>query len=278
MIPLVDLLLPYKNIVLFGMEKNTGKTTVFNYLINAFSQKGISLALTSIGLDGEDIDTITGKPKPKIFVPSNSIIITTDAFLDIEAAIIKHTNINTPVGKIIIAKILSEGCIRLAGPSVLSQMISLLRELDTDKIIIDGSINRKSQISIADAAVLSTGAVLSPNMDEVISKTKAVAEIYSLPEKTPSKNDIYIPRAVTNKSLNDISKKYDYIISDDPTKFFLSYEIYNKYKKRLAVIKTINLAAITINPTTPYGYSFNAQLFIKKMREAMSIPVYNVLT
>ena len=274
---MIDLLLPYKNIVLFGMEKNTGKTTVLNHLVHAFSQKGISLTLTSIGLDGEDIDTVTGKAKPKIFVPKDSIIITTDAFLDLHAKIIKHTNINTPVGKIIIAKILTGGYIRLAGPSILSQMSDLLCEIKSDKIIIDGSINRKSQINIADAAVLSTGAVLSPNINEVISKTKAVVDMYLLPEKMPNEYDIYIPRAVTDSIIKGITKKFDYIIADDPTKFFLSYEIYNKYKKHLAVKKNINLAAVTINPTSPYGYSFDARLFIKKMREVINIPVYNVM-
>jgi len=46
-----------------GIEKNAGKTTVLNYLLQNSSDK--VEAITSIGYDGEEIDQVTATDKPR---------------------------------------------------------------------------------------------------------------------------------------------------------------------------------------------------------------------
>ena len=53
-----DLLKDYKRVSIIGMEKNVGKTTVLNQLIEDIGMKKI-VGLTSIGRDGEDTDVVT---------------------------------------------------------------------------------------------------------------------------------------------------------------------------------------------------------------------------
>ena len=50
---LFDLIAPHTTVCLAGMCKNAGKTTALNALIRGARARSVSLALTSIGRDGE---------------------------------------------------------------------------------------------------------------------------------------------------------------------------------------------------------------------------------
>ena len=70
-----------KAIGILGTAKNTGKTTTFNFLLEWSNLESIKVGLTSIGYDGEDIDNITGLPKPRIFVQKDNTIATAEQCL-----------------------------------------------------------------------------------------------------------------------------------------------------------------------------------------------------
>ena len=57
-----------------GIEKNAGKTTVLNYLLQN-SRKKVE-AITSIGYDGEEIDQVTATDKPRIYVSRGTLVAT----------------------------------------------------------------------------------------------------------------------------------------------------------------------------------------------------------
>ena len=65
---LFDLVAPYSTVCLAGMCKNAGKTTALNVLIRGARERGVTLALTSIGRDGEREDLVTGTNKPPIYL------------------------------------------------------------------------------------------------------------------------------------------------------------------------------------------------------------------
>ncbi|MBA7549071.1 hypothetical protein ES705_41544 [subsurface metagenome] len=55
---------------ILGTAKNTGKTTTTSTLLKIANNRNLSVGITSIGYDGEDVDNITGLPKPRIFTKS----------------------------------------------------------------------------------------------------------------------------------------------------------------------------------------------------------------
>src|SRR6202030_3581428 len=69
---------------LIGLSKNVGKTTTTNHLLETLltekHYRADELALTSLGLDGEAIDALTGLPKPR-YVPQAGLIVATTADL-----------------------------------------------------------------------------------------------------------------------------------------------------------------------------------------------------
>ena len=170
-----------------GMSKNAGKTTTLNYFIDMTRGK-YTLGLSSIGRDGETVDRVTQTEKPKVYIYSGTIIATcancyklSDATLEI----LDVTNINTPLGRIVITRALSDGYVEIAGPSTTADMkyiIEIMRSWGAKKIFIDGALSRKSLASptVAEATVLSTGASLSNDIGKVVRDTILSYELLNI--------------------------------------------------------------------------------------------------
>lgn len=314
---------------ILGTGKNAGKTVALNEFINIASRNSIKLGITSIGLDGERQDIVTFTEKPSIFVPKGTIAATAEECLSKFSGgyeIIKVTNFQSPLGRIVICETMEDGYIEIAGPgsnSELKRVCSLMRDIGADRILIDGALNRKSQASpaVADAVVLSTGAVLSRSMENAIQLTKHYVKMLQLEKveddienicreaassgfisfidknKKVVKTDYITALGCGKKIAEDIRPEYEYVVLPgtlsngfiesiteilnknklnvvvmDGTKIFVDRMNYNSFEKhggRIYVIDPINLAAVTVNPTSPEGYSFNPSIFLEAMSEAL---------
>jgi len=328
----------YKVISIIGLAKNVSKTTTLNYLIK--NLKGIKLGLTSIGRDGERYDVITQLPKPRIFIKKGTIVATARQSFEaseVKMEILKKTQFNTPLGEILILRALSDGFIELAGPSInkfLQEICLELKNLGCDLILIDGAFDRRSYATpiISDATILSTGASVSENMQDVINLTAHTIELLNLESEEDkeikklaqeilkkstigiisNQNTIHllgvstslesaediansldenskyivIKGALTNKLLEDLMSLTDKykkaaIIVEDSTKLFLSKKIKEKFQKKGGILKVLNpikIIAVTINPTSPLGYSFEKTTFLNLMKKKIDVPVFDLGT
>jgi len=179
-----------KTISLIGMDKNAGKTVVLNQLMEDAYDEDVRIGITSIGRDGERRDIVTMTDKPMIYAYEGTLIATAEKIFNLSEAgmeILEITNINTSMGKIIIANVKHEGYVQIAGPAsnrdiklVSDKMLSLGASL----VFIDGALDRVSTASpaIAEAAVLSTGAVLSRDMNKVVDLTCHRVDLFKLDE------------------------------------------------------------------------------------------------
>ena len=142
---LYELIKPYSSVSLIGMCKNAGKTTVLNRLIKDCRRMDESIALTSIGRDGERSDLVTNTKTPEINVYDGTIIATAEKLLfaggnlsdsgydalkngknsGISREILDTTGMPTPMGEVIILRACSDGFIQLAGPSMTAQLARL---------------------------------------------------------------------------------------------------------------------------------------------------------
>jgi len=185
---LTEYLKPYHTISIIGTAKNAGKTTVLNQIIKEY--KNTVIALSSIGLDGEKIDNITAREKPRIKVYPQMILATaqaclTECYFDYE--VIEKTAISSPLGDIVIIKVLTEGLALVAGPSTITAMkeiVEIFKKHQVTKILIDGALFRKSlaSIKVSDATVLATGASYAKNIDKVVEDTALLVEELTLKE------------------------------------------------------------------------------------------------
>jgi len=326
---IVDLITPYNSISIIGMSKNAGKTTALNKILSECNERGIKIGLTSIGRDGEDIDIVTGTGKPKIFVAKGTLIATAADLLkksDITKEVMCQTGINTPMGEVIIAHARSDGYVQIGGSSIGSQIVGLIDdffELGANKVLIDGAINRKTFSSpvICDAAILSTGASLSADMDKVVQETVFLAKLLTLKPLVDERarsliaepiekfsaimadystcaidiasaalslhdaKYIYVSGALSDGVMNklimsNISLRGVTLVVSDGSKLFINERTYEKMAIKgleIAVLRPINLLAITINPISASGYVFDKMEFKKRLEEQVGIPIYNVL-
>ncbi|OPJ57761.1 CobW-like GTP-binding protein [Clostridium oryzae] len=325
-----------ESVAIIGLEKNVGKTTVLNYIIRETRDK-LKLGLTSIGRDGEDTDRVTKTHKPRIYVQNGTYIATAKQCLfngDITKEIIETTGINTPMGEVIIVRALSDGFIELGGPSISSHMSYVCKKLleyGSEMVLIDGAMSRKTLASptVAQAAILSTGAALGRNINSVIEKTKNAVELLSIKQESSKKiieksrdilndakigfiykdgstanldlltaldaerqvitqlktaNYVVIKGVLSDRFLENIMKaSNDYkettFIVEDSTKLFINNDTLHKFERKggnIRVVNPIRLLCVTSNPKAPMGYEFDGKELLRKLRDNLNIPVFDV--
>jgi hypothetical protein len=186
---MIKKMLKYKSVSIVGMEKNTGKTECLNYLIAQLNEIGKTLAISSIGIDGETVDRVTQTPKPEITLQSGNIFVTSEHFYrtkSLTAEILDVSESRTATGRLVTAKTLLAGKVIVAGHTNTVRMKQLIDEMPrwgADITLIDGALSRKSlgSPSVTEAMILTTGAVLSPNIGELIRKTAFTCRLINLP-------------------------------------------------------------------------------------------------
>lgn len=158
---------------LIGLSKNVGKTAATNHLLETLISENFyrpdELALTSLGLDGEATDALTGLPKPR-YVPQAGLLVATTADLlrqaENEGAKVERLQQlpgRTALGPIILARVLRPGHVIIAGPTMLRDLrnaMDRLQALGALLGIVDGAINRLGAAApnVTDACILCTGA------------------------------------------------------------------------------------------------------------------------
>jgi len=267
--PFIEDILKYKSISFVGMEKNAGKTQTLNYVLSRLRTFSKTIALTSIGVDGETTDIVTLTSKPEIEIYPNTTFITSQALYpqrEIVSAIEEVSTQTTALGRLIKAKAITQGKILLAGPSDTVNLKKLIEKLEknTDLILIDGALSRKTfgSPSITQAMILSTGASLSASLNVVVKKTKFIYQMTQLPQYEGKhaeqlqqiENGIY---AITDEGIIDLQipslmmiDKYKDKIFDSGTKLFIAGALNDKFVQFLKIQKNIQDIEIIIKDFT----------------------------
>jgi len=259
------------------------------------------LGLTSIGFDGEEFDNVTGLPKPRINVwPGNIVAIAEkcNRFCSAGMETIKKTDISTPLGKVVISRIVRPGKVVLAGANnrrELRAVMNLLGEW-ADLIIVDGALNRIAPMVEADCLILVTGAARCPEIPRLAGESGCMADILSTPalaehgsvqtagsifnqaafealmEKLSAADSVRIHGVMAEQYLKELARLSSHLenkrlIFDDPIKLFLAGEpvqVWNDLQElsagsvEIGVEKTCKLLAMTVNPYYPQ-YRFKSE-------------------
>jgi hypothetical protein len=177
------------SVSLIGLAKNVGKTTTTNHLLETLLAENLyranELALTSLGLDGEAVDALTGLPKPR-YVPQAGLMIATTVELlhqaeneGVRVERLLQLPARTALGPVVLARILQPGRVIIAGPTLLRDLrdaLDKLQEFGSRLGIVDGAINRLGAASpkITDACIVCTGASAGATPELVARRTADV--------------------------------------------------------------------------------------------------------
>ena len=186
--PFIEELIKYNSCSIVGLEKNTGKTECFNYVLQRLPLENKRIAVSSIGIDGETTDQVTKTAKPEIFLREGVYFGTSEKHYlmkRLSAELLEITNENTSLGNIVIGKALTPGKILLSGPSStngLRRWMDEMKKYDIDLTIIDGALSRMSLASptVSESMILATGAAYSANINTLVQKTAFVVQMINL--------------------------------------------------------------------------------------------------
>jgi len=187
---LAELTASARTLALVGLAKNTGKTVALARLLGELQAAGRLIGVTSVGRDGEERDVIDSRiEKPRVLLATGDLVATTDGLLSasgIPHNVLENTGLRTPLGPVLIARLRGHGAIEVAGPSTAADVRAVSEAMlghGAEQVLIDGAIDRRAASSpaVTDGLVMSTGAVLSTDLGEVVARTRDAVELVRLP-------------------------------------------------------------------------------------------------
>jgi hypothetical protein len=189
-------------LAVIGLVKNAGKTTVVNALMTNCPQR---FGLTSLGLDGERTDHLTGLAKPSVTPPHGTLVATTQGSLDRSRYAMETLEVlpfHTPLGRVVIGRAAGDGAVEVSGPTTLAELrltVERLQALGADQVIIDGAINRIGSASprVSDGVVVATGGMVGDTLDDVLATTVGALDLLMLPGVGPEGRSLMERHAAT---------------------------------------------------------------------------------
>ena len=199
----------------------------------------------------------------------------------------------------------------------LEPLKEMLGSFGAGRILIDGALSRRSPAAAArgGAIVLSTGASLDRDMDTVVAETAYAAELLGLPKREApgaakgrltlfhadgsaeaagsltalprgAGEEILLAEGAFSETqarellLGRTGKEGLTLLARDAACLMLKRETFEALKHRgmrFALQETARLAAVTVNPVSAGGWRFPEEEFREKIREAVRVPVMNVM-
>ncbi|HNQ42949.1 MAG TPA: hypothetical protein PKI59_00890 [Candidatus Cloacimonadota bacterium] len=173
-----------KTIALVGISKNSGKTTMLNYIIQ--SHPKLRWGVMTTGIDGEDKDVIFKTPKPKVMLGRGHIFCCDSKTLDAHGSRVTVLSGTQSAGrKLWLAEAQEPLETEITGPSAVSAQISVARAMqrhNAQKVLIDGSLDRKSIALEPDvhALILALGASYG-NIAGIVQESSRLKALAAIP-------------------------------------------------------------------------------------------------
>jgi hypothetical protein len=259
-----------------GTAKNTGKTTTLSSLLIAAYQKALSLGITGIGYDGEEIDTVTSLPKPRLYLTPGMIATTAESCIkasSIRYELLRRTGYFTALGEVVIVRVLQDGLVVIAGPNrlrALQDTLEMMRVYNIQLFLVDGSLNRVSPMTVADKIIFTTGGARSTDVNFLSEEMKSIAGLFHLDCASASHAHV-----VEAQSLLDKQDVEVLLENSPPTANVLSIESMVSSDALTAMLAQLrqrpgSISSISINDPLKLllaGEPFHIAALVEKFRE-----------
>ena len=273
-------------LALVGSSKNAGKTTALNFLLERFPSP--PAGVTSIGYDGERIDSVERHVKPSIFVGSGTLFATAaDALARSEGdwTVLEKTGLQTALGEVAVARANARCRLELAGPSEREGLIRVsqtMRGLGARRVLLDGAFDRvaAAAVQLSDAVVLAVGCAGHHSVEDAAEHARLAVARFQLPELPPhgSLAPALERASLTDDQLPELDGKS--ILLPDPSGCLIeatSWRWIESGRVRVFVRRRAELLAVLTNPFRPHRPPLDARLLLARVRElCQNVPVFDL--
>jgi hypothetical protein len=139
-----------------GSDKHAGKTTFLKYALACLRARGRCVAYLTVGVDGRPRDMLSGAPKPSIVARPGDYLVTTESSLaqtDASLELLEVFSGETVLGRPVLARVVRSGRVELVGPTDNRRLADILQyihaETPADAVLVDGAVDRVTQVSAA---------------------------------------------------------------------------------------------------------------------------------
>jgi hypothetical protein len=147
------------------------------------------LGLTSLGLDGEATDHLTGLAKPRISPAPGTLVATTRGSLarsGYTLDLLEELPFHTALGPVVIGRASVPGCVEVSGPTTLAEVRATadrLHACGARLVLVDGAVDRLGSAAprVSDGVLLATGGLVAETLAEIVDLTAAALERLQLP-------------------------------------------------------------------------------------------------
>lgn len=172
-----------------GLSKNAGKTVALLQVMCEARAARKSIAVTSIGRDGEAFDAIYREfVKPLIHFEAGDLVITSEGLLPAggQCEVLQRFRISSALGVIVAARLNAACTVEVAGPSTVRGLRAVQAWVlahGVDMFLVDGALDRKaaSLPDVSDGLVVSSGAAVAETMADVLLETRSAIDMLRVP-------------------------------------------------------------------------------------------------
>ena len=276
------------SVVIVGTAKNVGKTTTFNALRTIAHRRGVAIAVTSIGRDGEPSDALDAEAKPRIrLVPGTLVALPAGLVPRTPALAILDAGAEGALGTTIFARAVLPTTCEIAGPPTARGMratIDRLRELATGPVFVDGAIDRVAPLAGGgDAVIIATGAANGATIARVAAVAADAVQRLTLPGRDPAHERARIVRIAGALDARDaeelLSDARDAtVVVDDPTRIAVRGALFAKLRATvdLRCERPLRVVACTTSPVGPDAMLQPREL-VEAVARATGLPAFDVV-
>ncbi|MGC9362388.1 MAG: hypothetical protein ACP5F3_05600 [Candidatus Syntrophosphaera sp.] len=178
-------------IAIAGICKNAGKTTLLNHILEQHDE--LDWGVFSTGIDGEETDQVFRIPKPRVKLGSGTIFCCDTPNLDghgSSVSVLAELAQGSSYRPLWLTRTEVPIQTEITGPASVREQIEVLEKmhaLGADKVLIDGSLDRKSiaMSEAVDAVTILIGASFGP-LNEIREEIKRLETLNRLEKYQPS--------------------------------------------------------------------------------------------
>lgn len=283
---LLDLTVAAGADVLFvvGIGKNVGKTVTARAAYEAACERGLRVAVVSVGRDGEAVDVLDARPKPQLRLRPGTLVATARGALPQSPApeILGISQLPTAAGRLIYARVRHASPYELVGPPTASgvrEAIGVLRE-QAQLTIVDGAFDRVAAVAgESGAIVVAGGASAASTLQEAADAMRALVLRLAVPRYEPGVEALHLEGALTaaRAAAFIAAGERRQIVVRDPTQIALGGKPALHAFGRLTIRceRPLRPIAATVAPGSAGG-GFEPRAFAAAVAQATGLPTFDV--
>jgi hypothetical protein len=277
-----------RSAIVIGTAKNAGKTTTFNALRTVAQRRGIALAVTSIGRDGEPADALDAQPKPRVrLAPGTLVALPAGLVPRSPALMILDAGAESALGRMVFARVVLPATCEIGGPPTARAVratIARLRELGGGPVLVDGAIDRAAALAGGDDAVIvATGAASGATVARVAAVAADTVARLTLPGRDPARERARTVRVEGALDARDAEELLENardatVIVDDPTRIAVRGALFAKLREAvdLRCERPLRIVACTTSPVGRDAVLPPREL-VEAVARATGLPTFDVV-